>query len=320
MSKPFYKFSKEKLTYVKVNKGFFYKLLVAFKWLFITVAMAIGLNLLFSLFFDTPVEKNIRRENERLMEEYNSITNKYNQAQAVLEDIKKRDENIYKAIFEATPYADNSEEIAQNRIEKQNQKSNEELIVETDRQINEFQIRLSEQFRFMDYIKRKSTSKKDYLLTLPAIQPINNPDLSRIGAGYGWKIHPIYKIKKFHSGIDFTAPKGEPVVATGNGVVSKVDRSLRGYGNSVTIDHGNGYKTLYAHLGEIKTRTGLNVKRGDVIGTVGSSGVSLAPHLHYEVIKEDEKVNPINYFFLDLTPEEYEKIIEIANNSGQSFD
>jgi murein DD-endopeptidase MepM/ murein hydrolase activator NlpD len=172
----------------------------------------------------------------------------------------------------------------------------------------------------MEYINRKSVSKKDYLLSLPVIQPINNPDLTRLAAGYGWKIHPIYKIKKFHPGVDFTAPKGEPVVATADGVVVSVTKTARGYGNSVTIDHENGYKTLYAHLDEVKIRKGKKVKRGDVIGTVGSSGVSLAPHLHYEVIKDGERVDPINYFFLDLTPEEYDKIIEIANNSGQSFD
>ena len=320
VKKPFYKFSREKLTYVKVNRSLLDNIMVGFKWIFITLAVAISFNLVFSFFFDTPVEKNIRRENNLLENEYEKLHKKYQRAFFVLDDIKDRDKNIYKAIFETTPYNDKSKILAKKRIEKQSEKTNEELILETSRKISEFELRISEHLRFIDYILRKANNRKESLTNIPAIQPIKNKNLTKLGAGYGWKIHPIYKIKKFHKGVDFTATKGSKVYATGDGTVEKVKKSARGYGNSITINHGNGYKTIYAHLDKVKKWRGNKIKRGDIIGTVGSSGVSLAPHLHYEIIKDDRNVNPAHYFFLDLTPDEYEKIIEIANNSGQSFD
>jgi murein DD-endopeptidase MepM/ murein hydrolase activator NlpD len=158
------------------------------------------------------------------------------------------------------------------------------------------------------------------IANIPAIQPLSNKDLTRVASPFGVRIHPFYKVLKMHTGMDFTAPTGTEIYATGNGVVVDVVYSARGYGNTIIIDHGYSYKTLYAHLSKPLVKPGNKVRRGDVIGLVGSTGMSMAPHLHYEVRKNDEPINPINFYFNDLSPEEYDKIIELASQSGQSLD
>ena len=155
---------------------------------------------------------------------------------------------------------------------------------------------------------------------MPAIQPVSNKDLSRMASGYGYRIHPIYKTNKFHAGMDFSAKSGTPIYATGDGIIHKVRRSKRGYGNHVIIDHGFGYKTLYAHMSKYTVARGQRIKRGDVIGYVGSTGTSVAPHLHYEVHKDGKKINPVNFYYNDLTPAQYEKMLEISCQNNQSFD
>jgi len=158
------------------------------------------------------------------------------------------------------------------------------------------------------------------LASIPAIQPVANKELKRMASGYGYRIHPIYKTRKFHWGMDFSAPRGTPVYATGNGKIEKVKRSRRGYGNQVKINHGFGYKTFYAHLEKYTVRKNQKVKRGDLIGYVGTSGTSTAPHLHYEVIKGNRKLNPVYFYFSDLTPEEYDRMLELASQENQSLD
>ena len=163
--------------------------------------------------------------------------------------------------------------------------------------------------------------KKEHLLaSIPAIQPVANSDLRRVASGYGFRIHPIYKTRKMHTGMDFSASTGTPIYATGEGVIADVKKSRRGYGNHVIVDHGFGYKTLYGHMSKFAVNEGTKVKRGDIIGYVGSTGTSTAPHLHYEVIKDGRKINPINFYFNDLSPEEFDKMIEISSNANQSFD
>ena len=158
------------------------------------------------------------------------------------------------------------------------------------------------------------------LAALPAIQPVSNKDLKRMASGFGYRIDPIYKTRKMHAGMDFSAPSGTPIYATGNGKVSKVRKSRRGYGNHVKIDHGYGYATLYAHMTKYIVREGQKVKRGELIGYVGSTGKSVAPHLHYEVHKDNKKINPVNFYYNDLNPEEYERMLEMCSRSNQSFD
>ena len=168
----------------------------------------------------------------------------------------------------------------------------------------------------MDLAKRK----EEMLNSIPAIQPIANKDLTRVASGFGMRFHPIHKIRKMHTGMDFTAPTGTPIYATGDGVVERVTKSRRGYGNHVVLKHNFGYRTRYAHMSEFNVKKGQKVKRGDVIGFVGSTGTSTAPHLHYEVEKNDKKVNPYYYYFNDLSPEEFDRMIEISSSTNQSFD
>jgi murein DD-endopeptidase MepM/ murein hydrolase activator NlpD len=171
-----------------------------------------------------------------------------------------------------------------------------------------------------DQLIKLAKNKETMLACIPAIMPISNKDLKRTASGWGWRIHPIYKIRKFHYGMDFTAPTGTDIYSTGDGVVELVESSMRGYGNHIVINHGYGYKTIYAHLNGFNVKQGQQVKRGDIIGFVGNSGMSTAPHLHYEVMRNGEKVNPVNYYFNDLSAEEYERMIEISIKSGQTFD
>jgi len=170
------------------------------------------------------------------------------------------------------------------------------------------------------YLVTLAKNKEEMLASIPAIQPVSNEKLTRVASGFNYRIHPSYKIRHFHTGIDFTSPRGTEIYATGNAVVKKLSRKKGGYGNHVVLDHGYGYSTLYAHMSKFKVREGEKVNRGDVIGYVGSTGTSTAPHLHYEVIKSGKKVNPVNFFFNDLSPEEYEKVLELSSQSNQSFD
>jgi len=194
------------------------------------------------------------------------------------------------------------------------------LVVETAKKIDRIRKRIYVQSKSFDDLIVFAKEKEEMLSCIPAILPISNKDLTRTASGWGLRVHPIYKIIKFHYGMDFTAPTGIDVYVTGDGAVESVLSSKRGYGNHIIINHGYGYKTIYAHLDRFNVRPGQKVRRGDVIGFVGSTGMSLAPHLHYEVELNGIKVDPANYYFNDLSPEEYERMIEIASRSGQSFD
>jgi murein DD-endopeptidase MepM/ murein hydrolase activator NlpD len=198
--------------------------------------------------------------------------------------------------------------------------ANSEIVVATTERLDRLTKKLVVQSRSFDEVITLAKNKEAMLASIPAIQPVSNEKLTRVASGFNWRIHPIYKVRHFHTGIDFTAPRGTEIYATGDGVVEDVTSKGRGYGNHIIIDHGFGYQTLYAHMSKFKVRKGEKVKRGDVIGYVGSTGTSTAPHLHYEVIKNGEKINPMNFFFNDLSPEEYEKVIELSSQSNQSFD
>lgn len=288
-----------------------------------TLVLALLYNLVFSAFFDTPKEKELMRENKQLELQYEILNKKFDLVEKTLDDLQRRDNNIYRVIFETEPIPSSVREAGfggSERYEKLRGLDDSELVIKTSKRLDKLSKQLYIQSKSYDQIINKAENKEEMLASIPAIQPISNDDLTRTASGYGWRIHPIYKIKKFHDGMDFTAPTGTEVYATGDGVVSKVKNSYRGYGKRVVVDHGFGYKTRYAHLTSFNVRRGEEVKRGDVIGYVGNSGLSTAPHLHYEVLKDGKQVNPVHYYFNDLTPEQYEKMIFISSNSGQSFD
>jgi murein DD-endopeptidase MepM/ murein hydrolase activator NlpD len=241
----------------------------------------------------------------------------------VLGHLQETDDNLYRTIFETEPVPSSYREGGiggVNRYEELEGFSNSDLIVETATRLDRIRKKIYVQSQSFDELIAFAREKEEMLRSIPAIQPVSNIDLKRTASGFGFRIHPIYKISKFHSGMDFTAPTGTDVYATGDGVVSTVKSARRELGNHIIIDHGFGYQSVYAHLDGFNVRVGQKVKRGDVIGFVGNTGLSTAPHLHYEVLANGRNVDPALFYFNDLSPEEYDRMIEIANKSGQTFD
>jgi murein DD-endopeptidase MepM/ murein hydrolase activator NlpD len=279
--------------------------------------------IVFFQFFDSPKEKILNREIKNLTTQFEVVQKKLSQLELVLDDVQKRDDNIYRVIFEADPIPSSIRKAGYggvNRYQELNGFKNSDLIIETSKKIDQITKQLYIQSKSFDDIIELAKSKADMLAAIPAIQPVSNADLSRMASGFGYRIHPIYKTRKLHAGMDFSAKTGTPIYATGDGKISKVRRSRKGYGNHVVIEHGYGYKTLYAHMSKYIVKKGQKVKRGDVIGYVGSTGTSVAPHLHYEVHKDGRKINPVNFYYNDLKPDEYEKMLEISSQNNQSFD
>lgn len=318
-----YKYNPRTVTYEQVKLTWKDKFMRFLTYFSATLVLAVLYNLIFSAFFDTPREKELMREKNQLELQYEMLNEKFDRVEKVLQDLKERDNNIYRVIFETDPIPSSVRQAGyggSEQYEELRSYENSELLIETAQRLDKLSKQLYVQSKSYDEIISMSRNKEEMLSSVPAIMPVSNEDLTRTASGFGWRIHPIYKIKKLHEGMDFTAPVGTKIYATGDGVVEKVESSKRGYGKRVVIDHGYGYKTRYAHLEDFNVRRGEEVKRGDVIGYVGNSGLSVAPHLHYEVQKDNEKVDPIHYYFNDLTPEQYERMIFISSNSGQSLD
>lgn len=241
----------------------------------------------------------------------------------VLSHLQETDDNLYRTIFEAEPISSSLREGGiggVNRYAELEGYDNSRVVIETAERLDRIRKKVYVQSKSFDDLIELASEKEEMLRRIPAIMPISNKDLKRTASGWGYRIHPIYKIRKFHYGMDFTAPTGTEIYATGDGVIKRVISSKRGLGKHIVIDHGYGYATTYAHMNRFNVRQGQKVKRGDVIGFVGTTGLSTAPHLHYEVALNGKKVDPANYYFNDLTPAEYERMIELAMRSGQSFD
>lgn len=316
-----YVYDPENLKYEQLDKNLKSRVLRIFSWVGASLFLGLLIVVLYSLFFDTPRERELRQENIALSEDYKFLTQKYSRIDTVLDELQNIDQNIYRTIFEAEPLKDSTDyESTFEGFLRLIKLDNKTIVYNTkdelDKVFHDVQLKENEFSFLMQNINRKAEELK----SIPGIQPIYNPDLSRLASGYGNRMHPFYKIQKLHEGIDFTAPTGTDVFSTGDGVIKALERTRRGKGNTIIIDHGNGYESLYSHLDGFNVRHGQEVKRGDVIGTVGNTGLSTAPHLHYEIRLNGEPVNPVNYFFLELSPEQYDKIIDISINSGQSFD
>lgn len=323
MPKSKYKFNHDTLSFIKVRASFKQKLVRGLTYFMSTIVITIVYYSIYTSFFDTPKERGLKREREELVLQFELLNGKYEQVEAVLKDIQQRDENIYRTIFEAEPIPLSIRSAGiggADRYTELENLSNSELVIEATKKLDKIIKEIYIQTKSFDEIIELAKNKEEMVKSIPAIQPISNNDLTRVASPFGVRIHPYYKVLKMHTGMDFTAPSGTEIYATGDGVIVDIDRSKRGYGNTIIIDHGFGYKTLYAHLSEILVGIGRKVKRGEVIGLVGNTGMSLAPHLHYEVRKNDEAINPVNFYFNDLTPEQYERIIILAANSGQSLD
>lgn len=292
---------------------------------FLTAAaiMGLGFTVVFSKYYKTDQEQKLYSENQELKFHYKLLNKRLDEANETLTALQERDDNIYRVIFGVDPIPLNARSAGMGGTEHYQDLldkglKQEELIIETFKDIDQVKRKMYIQSKSYDQIVQLVKDKSKMLASTPAIQPISNKQLTRLTSGFGIRIHPIYKVGQFHPGIDFAAPQGTPIYATADGEVTKVTYD-GGYGNHVEIDHGYGYKTLYAHMYKHNTKPGQLVKRGECIGYVGSTGLSTAPHVHYEVIYKGEQVNPVYFFFKDLSDEEYEKILELASIENQSL-
>ncbi|NCD40882.1 MAG: M23 family metallopeptidase [Bacteroidia bacterium] len=274
-------------------------------------------------FFASPKERMMQREIEQMELQYAILSDRMEVAQHVLDDLRDRDDNIYRIIFEAEPVSIAERKAGYGGVDRYARLDGYErsgMMISATKKMDQITSQLYVQSKSFDEVYELARKKEQMLRCIPAIQPIRDNDIRRISSYFGYRTDPFYKIRKFHEGVDFSAPMGKEVVATADGKVIDVVRSRRGYGNTVIIDHGYSYKTIYGHLNSFKVVEGQQVVRGQVIATVGNSGKSTAPHLHYEIRKNNTPVNPIHFFYNDLTPEQYELILELSLSPTQSMD
>ena len=325
MPKYKYYYDQETLSYrrIEVNTG------VRFRnaFVFLTVSALFGLIMLLvllsSTLIETPKEIAQAREIDNYQLQYEQLNRKMQQIESVLDNLQDRDNQIYRVIFEANPISEDVRKAGfggVNRYADLEGFENSELVISTTKRMEILSKQVVVQSKSLDEIQRMALDKEVLLSAIPSIQPINNEDLRRMASGYGWRTDPFTKTRRKHKGMDFSAPTGTPVYSTSDGKVIRVDGRAPGYGNHIRIDHGFGYVTLYAHLSKYNVRRGQEVKRGDVIGFVGNTGRSVAPHLHYEIRKDGVAVNPINFYYGDLNTEEFNALLEAANRENQSLD
>jgi murein DD-endopeptidase MepM/ murein hydrolase activator NlpD len=285
---------------------------------FTAVIVVIG-----TYFFDSPKERMLKREIRQYELQFKLINERLEKLQVVLDDMADRDDNIYRVIFESEPIPTEARKAGYGGADRYKDLEgyrNSDILVQTAKKLDQITAKMYVQTKSFDEVYDMAINKSRLIAGIPAIQPVSNQDLRRLSSYFGYRTDPYYKVTKFHEGVDFSAPPGTEIYTTGDGVVIASDRSKTGYGNQVIIDHGFGYKTMYAHLQSFKVRAGERVKRGQVIGTVGSTGKSTSPHLHYEVWKNNKPVNPINYFFNDITPQQYEEILILSQRPSQTMD
>ncbi|MDA3892180.1 MAG: M23 family metallopeptidase [Salinivirgaceae bacterium] len=323
MPKSKYKFDPQSLSYERIVLSKGQRSIKLIKQLGATMVIASILLLVLSVFFDTPDERQQKRENKQLLAQYEILNGKLQRMESTMDQIKQRDDNIYRTIFGAEPISASVREAGSGGVNLYSDLegySNSELVIFTSKKLDRMIRQLNVQFKSYEEVVNLAEEKEVFLASIPAISPVADKDLTRFASGYGYRIHPIYRTRKMHSGIDLTAPTGTEVHSTGDGKIIKVGYTLGGYGKRIIIDHGFGYKTLYAHLNDIHVTNGQKVKRGEKIGEVGSTGRSTAPHLHYEVRKNNKTENPVNYYYNDLTPEQYEEVISTSSRTNMSFD
>lgn len=290
----------------------------------LTVAMAVGLLILYTNYFESPKELILKNEIKELEFYYDKLTQDVKNLNAILGDVEHRDDNIYRVVLGAEPIdkairnagaggTDRYEDIREKNID------HEDMVISLNEKVDLLRRKLYIESKSQDEVVKLAEKKEKLYAAIPAIQPVSNKQLHALASGFGWRTHPIYKVKKMHTGIDFAASIGTPIYATADGTIAEVSVKFSGYGKMVEVDHGFGYRTRYAHMHEFAVRSGQNVKRGDLIGYVGNTGLSTAPHLHYEVLINGSQVDPVHYFYNDLTAAEYEKVLELASIENQSL-
>lgn len=325
MSKVKYYYDPETLSYKRIrNKK---RTKVRNVLLFLVASLLFGSITMFLMvntrFFYTPRELTLQREIKQYETYFQILNKKMEHMEDVMANIQDRDNNIYRLYFEANPISDEQRKSGfggVNRYEHLENYDNSKAIINATKRLEILQKQMVVQSKSLDEITKLAAEKEKLLASIPAIQPIQNKDLTRMASGYGWRSDPFTKARKFHYGMDFTAPQGTPVYAAGDGVVTRADNNSAGYGEHIRIEHGFGYLSLYAHLSKYNVRPGQKVKRGDIIGFVGSTGRSQAPHLHYEVMKDGEHINPVNFYYGSLSPEEYAEMLKVSAQENQSLD
>jgi murein DD-endopeptidase MepM/ murein hydrolase activator NlpD len=323
MKKIKYYYNTNTLRYEKLETPLRVKLLRVFGFIAAAFVTAALISFLAFRFIGSPKEKILQSQNERLKDKYADVQETLRSIEQQMRELEKRDNNVYRAIFEANPIPDSARA---KEIEDEKEVAiveglkDNELVNSIVTTLNNLGRRIRSQQASFDEIQKLVANKEQLLARTPAIQPVSNKDLTRVASGFGYRIDPIYKTTKMHAGIDFTAPQGTPIYATADGTVKTAGNTGNGYGNHVIINHGYGYETLYGHMVRVKARNGQAVKRGEVIGWVGSTGKSTGPHLHYEVHKYGSKIDPIYFFYNDLTPEQFDLMLKRAAASNQSFD
>ena len=325
MSKTKYYFDKDNLEFIPIKRTNLNKLynLILFLISSIIFAGFITVLLLNTEFINTPQELIQSREIKNYELQMKVLNKKLEQVESTLANIEKRDNNLYRVYFEASPIPPEQRRMGFggiNRYDYLNGYENSDLIINTTKRIDILTKELVIQSKSLDEIELLAKNNESLLSSIPTIQPISNSDLKRMASGFGWRTDPFTKKRKRHWGMDFSAERGSPIYATGDGKISRADNKAAGFGNHVRIDHGFGYVSIYAHMDNISVRRGNRVKRGDIIGYVGSSGRSVAPHLHYEITKDGKKIDPINFYHGNLSPSEYENLINQASQENQSLD
>ena len=322
MRKVYYIYNPKTRTYDRIYPTMRQRVMSYLRRLFVGMGLGAGSFIVLLLIFGSPSEKDLRMENSRLQAQYHILSSRLDESLQVMKGLQQRDDNLYRVMMQADPVADALRTPSYNktnRYEDLMELPSAKLVVNTTQKMDLLERQLYIQSKSFDEVLALCKKHDEMLECIPAIQPVSNKDLKQTASGYGPRIDPIYKTVKFHSGMDFSANVGTPVYATGNGVVRKAGWEGL-YGNCIQIDHGFGYVTRYAHLSKIDVRVGQKVVRGETIGKVGTTGKSTGPHLHYEVMVKGQIVNPVNYYFMDLNADDYDRMVEIAANHGKVFD
>jgi murein DD-endopeptidase MepM/ murein hydrolase activator NlpD len=323
MRKIKYYYNTHTLRYEKLVTPFRVKLLRFFAFIATAFVTAAIISYFAFQFVGSPNEKILRRQNENLNFNIKELNERMKSLHQQMSELEKRDNEVYRSIFEANPIPDSvrAEAIAkQQEIDLVENMPQSELINSLYKSIDTLYARAKAQQASYSQLAGLLKNKEQLLAATPAIQPVSNKDLNRIASGYGYRIDPIYKTIKMHAGLDFTAPQGTPIYATADGTIKTAGHSDGGYGNYVVINHGYGYETLYGHMVRVKARQGQRVKRGEIIGYVGNTGKSTGPHCHYEVHKNGQKLDPVYFFYNDLSPQQFDQLLKRAAASNQSFD
>jgi len=319
-----YYYDTESCKYERVKVSTFDIILNLLGFFTLSMFLAGGIFIIYNSYFKSPVVVKLEKDNEELTFYYDILQEDMNHVSEMLVSLQERDDNVYRAIYEAEPISSsirNAGVGGTNRYKELLNKGleREELVLETHQRIDKLKKQMYIQTKSYDELLELAKNKELFMASLPAIQPVSNKELNRLSSGFGLRMHPILKVRKMHPGIDFSAPKGTPIYATGDGVIKKVRSSFSGYGKQIEVDHGYGYVTKYAHLNAFNVKKGQKVKRGECIGYLGNTGRSTAPHLHYEVHKDNKKINPVHSFSRDLNPSEYEEILRLASIENQAL-